>query len=155
MSDSVWPHRRQPTRLLRPSLGFSTQEHWSGLPFPSPMHESGKWKGSCSVVSDSATPGTAAYQAPPSLVHHNYFEIHPCCMILIFIPVYCQVAFHYMDIPHLFMHSHVHGHLGVSSFRRLCSSFNSFRIKLLWTFLYKCFCRHSFNFSVKLKVLVA
>ena len=23
-----------------PSLGFSTQEHWSGLPFPSPMHES-------------------------------------------------------------------------------------------------------------------
>ena len=27
-----------------PSLGFSRQEHWSGLPFPSPMHESGKWK---------------------------------------------------------------------------------------------------------------
>ena len=25
-----------------PSLGFSRQEHWSGLPFPSPMHESGK-----------------------------------------------------------------------------------------------------------------
>ena len=22
-----------------PSLGFSMQEHWSGLPFPSPMHE--------------------------------------------------------------------------------------------------------------------
>ena len=21
------------------SLGFSRQEHWSGLPFPSPMHE--------------------------------------------------------------------------------------------------------------------
>ena len=36
-----------------PSLGFSRQEHWSGLPFPSPMHESEKWKGSCSVVSDS------------------------------------------------------------------------------------------------------
>jgi len=27
-----------------PSLGFSRQEHWSGLPFPSPMHESEKWK---------------------------------------------------------------------------------------------------------------
>ena len=27
-----------------PSLGFSRQEHWSGLPFPSPMHESDKWK---------------------------------------------------------------------------------------------------------------
>ena len=38
------------------SLGFSRQEHWSGLPFPSPMHESEKWKGSCSVVSDSSRP---------------------------------------------------------------------------------------------------
>ena len=39
-----------------PSLGFSRQEHWSGLPFPSPMHgkEKGKW--SCSVVSDSSWP---------------------------------------------------------------------------------------------------
>ena len=35
------------------SLGFSRQEHWSGLPFPSPMHESEKWKWSSSVVSDS------------------------------------------------------------------------------------------------------
>ena len=25
-----------------PSLGFSRQEHWSGLPFPSPRHESEK-----------------------------------------------------------------------------------------------------------------
>ena len=25
-----------------PSLGFSRQEHWSGLPFPSPIHESEK-----------------------------------------------------------------------------------------------------------------
>ena len=35
-----------------PSLGFSRQEHWSGLPFPSPMHESEKWKWSRSVMSD-------------------------------------------------------------------------------------------------------
>ena len=27
-----------------PSLGFSRQEHWSGLPFPSPMHKSEKGK---------------------------------------------------------------------------------------------------------------
>ena len=27
-----------------PSLGFSRQEHWSGLLFPSPMHESGKFE---------------------------------------------------------------------------------------------------------------
>ena len=36
------------------SLGFSRQEHWSGLPFPSPRHESEKWKWSHSVVSDSS-----------------------------------------------------------------------------------------------------
>ena len=39
-----------------PSLGFSRQEHWSGLPFPSPMHESEKWKWSHSVVSDPQRP---------------------------------------------------------------------------------------------------
>ena len=39
-----------------PSLGFSRQEHWSGLPFPSPMHESEKWKWSHSVVSHSQRP---------------------------------------------------------------------------------------------------
>ena len=39
-----------------PSLGFSRQGHWSGLPFPSPMHESEKWKWSRSVVSDSSQP---------------------------------------------------------------------------------------------------
>ena len=38
------------------SLGFCRQEHWSGLPVPSPMHESEKWKWSCSVVSDSSRP---------------------------------------------------------------------------------------------------
>ena len=27
---------------VTPSLGFSRQEHWSGLPFPSPMHKSEK-----------------------------------------------------------------------------------------------------------------
>ena len=39
-----------------PSLGFSRQEHWSGLPFPSPMHESKKWKWSHSVMFDSSRP---------------------------------------------------------------------------------------------------
>ena len=37
-------------------LGFSRQEHWNGLPFPSPMHESEKSKWSRSVVSDSSRP---------------------------------------------------------------------------------------------------
>ena len=39
-----------------PSLGFSRQEHWSRLPFPSPMHESEKWKWSRSDVSDPQRP---------------------------------------------------------------------------------------------------
>ena len=46
------PHRLQPTRLPRP--GFSRQEQWNGLPFPSPMHEGEKWKWSHTVVSDSS-----------------------------------------------------------------------------------------------------
>ena len=37
-------------------LGFSRQDHWSGLPFPSRMHESEKSKRSRSVVSDSWRP---------------------------------------------------------------------------------------------------
>jgi len=49
------------------SMGFSRQEHWSGLPFLPPMHESEKSKWSRSVLSDLATPWTAAYQAPPSM----------------------------------------------------------------------------------------
>ena len=45
------------------------QEHWSGLPFPSPMHESEKWKASRSVVSNSLRPHglQPAYQAPLSM----------------------------------------------------------------------------------------
>ena len=44
------------THQAPPSLGFSRQECWSGLPFPSPMHESEKWKWSSSVMSDSSWP---------------------------------------------------------------------------------------------------
>ena len=53
-----------------PSLGFSRQEHWSGLPFPSPMHESGKWKlklKSLSRIRLLATPWNAAQKALPSM----------------------------------------------------------------------------------------
>ena len=51
---TLQPHRWQPTRLPRPwgSPGKNT----SGLPFPSPMHESEKWKWSRSVVSDPQRP---------------------------------------------------------------------------------------------------
>ena len=38
------------------SMGFSRQEYCSGVPFPSPVHESEKWKWSRSVMSDSVQP---------------------------------------------------------------------------------------------------
>ena len=37
-----------------PALGFSRQEYWSGLPFPSPVHKSEKWKWCLSVMSESS-----------------------------------------------------------------------------------------------------
>ena len=53
-----------------PSLGFSRQEHWSGLPFP-PMHESEKWKWSYSVVSGSRDPIDCS---PPGSSVHGIFQ---------------------------------------------------------------------------------
>ena len=50
-----------------PSLGFSRQEHWSGLPFPSPMHESEKWKWSRSVVLTLSDPMDCSL--PGSSIH--------------------------------------------------------------------------------------
>ena len=49
-------------------MGFSRQEQWSGLPFPSPKGtiERKKVK-SLSCVQLFATPWTAAHQAPPSM----------------------------------------------------------------------------------------
>ena len=38
------------------SLGFSRREHWSGLPVPSPVHESEKWKWSRSVCLTRSNP---------------------------------------------------------------------------------------------------
>ena len=49
------------------SDGTTRQELWSGLPFPSSMHESEKWKWSRSVMSDSSDhmdcslPGSSAH----------------------------------------------------------------------------------------------
>ena len=48
-----------------PSLGFSRQEHWSGLPFPSPMHESeSEVTQSCPTPSDPmdcSLPGSSVH----------------------------------------------------------------------------------------------
>ena len=53
------------------SLGFSRQEHWSGLPFLSPMHASEKWKWSLSVMSDSGDPMDCS---PPGSSIHGIFQ---------------------------------------------------------------------------------
>ena len=54
-----------------PSLGFSRQEHWSGFPFPSPMHESEKWKGSRSSCPTLCDPMDCS---PPGSSVHGIFQ---------------------------------------------------------------------------------
>ena len=47
-----------------PSLGFSRQEHWSGLPFPSPMRES-EVAESCPTLNDPmdcSPPGSSVHE---------------------------------------------------------------------------------------------
>ena len=50
-----------------PSLGFSRQEHWSGLPFPSPMHENESESEVAQSCRLFVTPWTVAYQVPLSM----------------------------------------------------------------------------------------
>ena len=54
-----------------PSLGFSRQEHWSGLPFPSPVHENEKWKWRRSVMSDTLRPMDCS---PPGSSAHGILQ---------------------------------------------------------------------------------
>ena len=53
-----------------PTPGFFRQEHWSGLPFPSPMHESEKWKWSCSVSVRLCDPMDCSL--PGSSIHRSF-----------------------------------------------------------------------------------
>ena len=51
------------------SLGFSMQEHWGGLPFPSPMHESESEDAqSCPTLSDPID------HSPPGSSVHGIFQ---------------------------------------------------------------------------------
>ena len=66
MSDSVRPHRRQPTRLPIPGILQARTLEWIAISFSNAW----KWKvkgKSLSRIRPSATPWTAAYQAPPSI----------------------------------------------------------------------------------------
>ena len=75
MSNSVRPHRRQPTRLLCPWDSPGKNMKWVAISF------SNEWKWKVEVKSFScarllATPWTAAYQAPPSMG----FSRQECCL---------------------------------------------------------------------------
>ena len=51
------------------SMGFSRQDHWSGLPFPSPVHKSeSEVAQSCPTLSDPVDCG------PPGSSAHGIFE---------------------------------------------------------------------------------
>ena len=65
MSDSVWPHRWQPPGSPVPGILQARTLEWVAITFSNAW----KWKvkvKSLSRVRPSATPWTAAYQAPPS-----------------------------------------------------------------------------------------
>ena len=67
MSDSVRPHKRQPTRLPVPGILQARTLQWVAISFSSAW----KWKvkvKSLSHVRLLATPWTATHQAPPSMV---------------------------------------------------------------------------------------
>ena len=63
--------------------------------FPSPMHESEKWKWSCSGVRLLATPWTAAHQAPPSVgfARQEYLSglPLPSAIWYVQVPYYCSL----------------------------------------------------------------
>ena len=62
-----------------PSLGFSRQEHWSGLPFPSPMHESeSEVAQSCPTLSDPRD------CSPPGSSVHGIFQAR--VLVITFLP---------------------------------------------------------------------
>ena len=66
MSDSVWLHRRQPTRLRRPRILQARTLEWVAISFCNAW----KWKvkvKSLSHVQLFMTPRTATYQAPLSM----------------------------------------------------------------------------------------
>ena len=65
---TVLSHFSRVRLCATPSLGLSRQEHWSGLPFSSPMHKSEKWKWSRSVMPDSSQP----HRLQPTRLLHSW-----------------------------------------------------------------------------------
>ena len=79
VSDSVRPHRWQPTR----------QGHWSGLPFPSPMHENEVAQSflTLSDPMDCSPPGSSVHWSFQAGVlewgaTHSSPNSQPCLLVL-------------------------------------------------------------------------
>ena len=82
MSDSLQLHRLYPHQAPL-SMGFSRQDHWSGLPFPSPIGTIVRKKvKSLSRVQLFAIPWTVAYQAPLSMEFSGKSTIEGCHFLL-------------------------------------------------------------------------
>ena len=111
------------------SLGFSRQEHWSGLPLLSPTHESEKW--SRSVVSDSVRPhglqptrllhpwdfpgkstgwlcsNVTIVITSPTILHTSWY---PSPGILLLLSLLVSPSWHLSHLTYYtFVHSFVHG----------------------------------------------
>ena len=132
-SDSVRPHRQQPTRLCRPwdSPGKNT----SGLPFPSPIHGNEKWKWSRSVVSNSSRPHGLQ---PTRLLHpwgfqgkstgvgchcllQSLFLLFAKCVADVTCPIWKKLLLSSLPLPLLPCSSHLPGK-GETSYNREVSS---------------------------------
>ena len=87
--DSLWPHGLQPARLLCP-WGFSGQEYWSGLPFPSPGD----------LPDPGIKPGSPALQADslPSEPTENPIYIYIYISIYIYRYIYIYSFFRFFPI---------------------------------------------------------
>ena len=81
MSDSVRPHRRQPTRLPVPGILQARTLEWVAISFSNAW----KWKvkvKSLSRVRLLAIPWTAAFQAPPPMGFYNWNTIQATCVLV-------------------------------------------------------------------------
>ena len=115
-----------------PSMGFSRQEHWSGLPFLSPgdLPDPGIEPGSPALEADALT------SEPPGFL---YLACLWGSWIIkqrsAFIPFYCERVFWYMDIPHFVVCIHYQ-----LMDTWIISSLGLLWLRLLWRFPFMSLC---------------
>ena len=141
MSDSVRPHRRQPTRLPSPwdSPGKNTGVGCHFLLQCMKMKSESEVAQSCPTL---ATPWTAAYQAPPSMgfSRQKYWSGVPLPSLITTLLEYIFTWFHFMAIyGQNFLFSELHAwsvHFCICNryFYRDCTYFVRYKqtSKILW-----------------------